>query len=70
MCDLIQSARQASGCPVHISACRKRIPVFDRDGHAERKKRLVAKYSEALRRAVMQDQLWAAEFDFVSKRAR
>lgn len=39
------------------------IPLFDPDGYVERLKRLVAMYPEALRRAVVQDHLWAAEFD-------
>ncbi len=46
-----------------IAVC---IPLFDPDGHVDRLKRLVAKYPEALRRAVVQDQLWAAEFDLAA----
>jgi Domain of unknown function (DUF4037) len=46
-----------------IAVC---IPLFDPDGSIERLKRLVAKYPEALRRAVVQDNLWAAEFNLVA----
>jgi hypothetical protein len=42
------------------------IPLFDPDGYVERLKQLVAQYPEALRRAVVQDHLWAAEFDLVA----
>ena len=42
------------------------IPLFDPDGYVERLKRLVAQYPELLRRAVVQDHLWAAEFDLVA----
>ena len=38
------------------------VPLLDRDECVERLKRRVAKYPEALRRAVVQDYLWAAEF--------
>jgi hypothetical protein len=37
-------------------------PLFDPDGCIERLKGRVARYPEALRRAVVQDYLWAAEF--------
>lgn len=46
-----------------IAVC---IPLFDPDGYVERLKRLVARYPEALRRAVAQDHLWAAEFDLAA----
>jgi predicted nucleotidyltransferase len=38
------------------------VPLFDPDGHVSKLKRRVAEYPEPLRRAVVQDQLWAAEF--------
>jgi hypothetical protein len=38
------------------------IPVFDSGGWIEKLKRRVAEYPEALRRSVMQEQLWSAEF--------
>jgi predicted nucleotidyltransferase len=38
------------------------VPVFDPDGRLDLLKRRVADYPEALRRAVVQDYLWAAEF--------
>jgi Nucleotidyltransferase domain. len=46
-----------------IAVC---IPLVDPDGHIEKLKRLVAKYPEVLRRALVQDNLWAAEFDLVA----
>jgi hypothetical protein len=46
----------------HIGEVAVCVPLFDRDGCVERLKRRVAKYPEALRRAVVQDYLWAAEF--------
>jgi predicted nucleotidyltransferase len=42
-----------------IAVC---VPVFDPDTRIHALKRRVAKYPEALRRAVVQDYLWAAEF--------
>jgi hypothetical protein len=42
-----------------IAVC---IPLFDSGRRIERLKRRVATYPEALRRAVVQDYLWAAEF--------
>jgi len=38
------------------------IPLFDPDAHFDQLKRRVEEYPEALRRAVVQDYLWAAEF--------
>lgn len=38
------------------------IPLFDPEARIEALKRRVANYPEALRRAVVQDYLWAAEF--------
>jgi predicted nucleotidyltransferase len=38
------------------------IPLFDPEGRVEALKRRVADYPEALRRAVVQDYLWQAEF--------
>jgi hypothetical protein len=38
------------------------IPLFDPDARLDLLKRRVADYPEALRRAVVQDYLWAAEF--------
>jgi predicted nucleotidyltransferase len=38
------------------------VPLFDPEARIESLKRRVAKYPEALRRAVIQDYLWAAEF--------
>lgn len=38
------------------------IPLYDPEGCVELLKRRVEKYPEALRRAVVQDYLWAAEF--------
>jgi hypothetical protein len=42
-----------------IAVC---VPLFDPEGRLELLKRRVADYPEALRRAVVQDFLWAAEF--------
>jgi predicted nucleotidyltransferase len=42
-----------------IAVC---IPLFDPEGRLEVLKRRVAAYPEALRQAVVQDYLWAAEF--------
>jgi predicted nucleotidyltransferase len=42
-----------------ISLC---VPLFDPEGRLDLLKRRVADYPEALRQAVMQDNLWAAEF--------
>src|SRR5206468_7295301 len=42
-----------------IAVC---IPVFDPEGRLDALKRRVANYPEALRRAVVQDYLWQAEF--------
>lgn len=39
------------------------LPVFDPGGWVEKLKRRVAEYPEALRRSVVQEQLWSAEFD-------
>ena len=38
------------------------IPLYDPEGRAEQLKRQVEEYPEAVRRAVVQDYLWAAEF--------
>jgi len=38
------------------------VPLFDPDGYVERLKRRVEEYPEALRRSVVQEQLWGAEF--------
>ncbi|GIK37921.1 MAG: hypothetical protein BroJett011_17540 [Chloroflexota bacterium] len=38
------------------------LPLFDPEAHVARLKRRVEVYPEALRRAVVQDYLWAAEF--------
>jgi predicted nucleotidyltransferase len=38
------------------------VPLFDPEGRLDLLKRRVADYPEALRRAVVQDHLWAAEF--------
>ena len=38
------------------------VPLFDPDGCVEQLKRRVAEYPEALRKSVVQDQLWGAEF--------
>src|SRR5262249_5308535 len=38
------------------------VPLFDTNGWVERLKQRVAHYPEALRRTVVQDCLWAAEF--------
>ena len=38
------------------------VPLFDPDGTVERLKQRLEKYPEALRRAVVQDFFWAAEF--------
>jgi predicted nucleotidyltransferase len=42
-----------------IAAC---VPLFDPDARLDMLKRRVADYPEALRRSVVQDYLWAAEF--------
>src|SRR5205823_13488503 len=42
-----------------IAVC---IPLFDPEGQLDVLKRRVAEYPEALRRAVVQDYLWQAEF--------
>jgi predicted nucleotidyltransferase len=42
------------------------IPLFDPDELVEGLKRQVADYPKALRRAVVQDQLWAAKLDLVA----
>lgn len=42
-----------------VAAC---LPLFDPEGELDRLKRWVAGYPEALRQAVVQDYLWAAEF--------
>jgi predicted nucleotidyltransferase len=42
------------------------IPLSDPDGHIERLKQQVTTYPEALRRSVVQDNLWAAEFDLAA----
>jgi hypothetical protein len=38
------------------------LPLFDPDGFVEKLKQRVEKYPEALRRSVVQDQLWGADF--------
>jgi predicted nucleotidyltransferase len=42
------------------------IPLFDPDGYVEKLKPRVASYPEALRRAVVQEHLWAAEFNLAA----
>ena len=46
-----------------IAVC---IPLFDRDGCVELLKQRVAEFPEALRRNVVQDYLWQAEFALVA----
>ncbi|HKQ03774.1 MAG TPA: nucleotidyltransferase domain-containing protein [Blastocatellia bacterium] len=48
--------------PTYLGEMAVSIPLYDQEGWVELLKRRVEKYPEALRRAVVQDYLWAAEF--------
>lgn len=52
----------------YLGETKSCVPLYDPDRHIERLKRRVEKYPEAMRRAIVQENLWGAEFSLLYAR--